>query len=134
MFDLHYPGLEIFVNPIIRFTEIRNTTLPETNSSPLKVGGWEMILSFWDGLFSGSMLVSGETHGNALHEYTYFIHLAYSIYCRSDRFYVIEYMQHIHDVLVHDTQPCAVSVLECRSYMGKHRENSGEFGNELVIR
>ena len=97
----------------------------ETNSSPLKVGGWETILSFWDGLFSGSMLVSGETHGNALHEYTYFIHLAYSIYCRSDRLYVIEYMQHIHDVLVHDTQPCAVSVLECRSYMGQHRENSG---------
>ena len=31
-------------------------TLPETNSSPLD--GWKMILSFWDGLFSGAFAVS----------------------------------------------------------------------------
>ena len=32
-------------------------TLPETNSLPLKMDG--KLLSFWDGLFSGAMLVSG---------------------------------------------------------------------------
>ena len=26
------------------------------NSSPLKTGGWETILSFWDEFFSGAML------------------------------------------------------------------------------
>ena len=34
-------------------------TLPQTNSSHLKMDGWNTILSFWDGLFSGAMLVSG---------------------------------------------------------------------------
>ena len=34
-------------------------TLPDTNSSHLKMYGWNTILSYWDGLFSGSMLVSG---------------------------------------------------------------------------
>ena len=28
-------------------------TLPETNSSHLKMVGWNTIVSFWDGLFSG---------------------------------------------------------------------------------
>ena len=34
-------------------------TLPETNSSHLKMDGWNTwntIVSFWDGLFSGAML------------------------------------------------------------------------------
>ena len=36
------------------------TTLPETNSfSNLKRDGWNTIVSFWDGLFSGAMLVFG---------------------------------------------------------------------------
>ena len=35
-------------------------TLPKTDSSPLKSGGWEAILSFCEGLFSGEkLLVSG---------------------------------------------------------------------------
>ena len=34
-------------------------TLPETNSSPLKIDGWKTIVSFWDGPFSGAMLVLG---------------------------------------------------------------------------
>ena len=37
-------------------------TLPETNSlSHLKMDGWNvgMLVSLWDGLFSGPMLVSG---------------------------------------------------------------------------
>ena len=34
-------------------------TLPETNSSHLKMDGLNTIVSFWDGLFSGDMLVSG---------------------------------------------------------------------------
>ena len=29
-------------------------TLPETNSSHLKMDGWNTIVSFWDGLFSGA--------------------------------------------------------------------------------
>ena len=35
------------------------STLPETNSSHLKMDGWNTIFSFWDGPFSGAMLVSG---------------------------------------------------------------------------
>ena len=38
--------------------EITLYTLPETNSSPLKMDGWNTIVSFSDGLFSGAMLVS----------------------------------------------------------------------------
>ena len=34
-------------------------TLPETNSSHLKMDGWNTIVSFWDGLFSVAMLVFG---------------------------------------------------------------------------
>ena len=38
---------------------IRKSSFPETNSSPLKINGWKRIVSFWDGLFSGAMLVLG---------------------------------------------------------------------------
>ena len=38
-------------------------TLPETNSSHLKMDGWNTIVSFWDGLFSGAMLVLGSVIG-----------------------------------------------------------------------
>ena len=34
------------------------TTLPETNSSHLKMDGWNTIVSFWDGRFSGAFAVS----------------------------------------------------------------------------
>ena len=36
-------------------------TLPETNSSHLKMDDWNTIVSFWDGLISGAkkLLVSG---------------------------------------------------------------------------
>ena len=33
-------------------------TLPETNSSPLKMDGWNTILSYWGDLFSGAFAVS----------------------------------------------------------------------------
>ena len=33
-------------------------TLPETNSWHLKMDGWNTIVSFWDGLFSGAFAVS----------------------------------------------------------------------------
>ena len=33
--------------------------LPETNSSHLKMDGWNTNFSLWDGLVSGAMLVSG---------------------------------------------------------------------------
>ena len=36
----------------------KSTTLPETNSLHLKMDGWNTIVSFCDGLFSGAMLVS----------------------------------------------------------------------------
>ena len=32
-------------------------TLPKTNSSPLKIGGWKTILSFWETLFSGAKML-----------------------------------------------------------------------------
>ena len=31
-------------------------TIPKTNSSPLKDGGWVSLLSFWQSLFSGAIL------------------------------------------------------------------------------
>ena len=37
------------------------TNLPETNSSHLKMDGWNLV-SFWNGLFSGTMLVSGRVY------------------------------------------------------------------------
>ena len=33
-------------------------TLPETNSLPLKMDGWNTSLSYWGGLFSGAFAVS----------------------------------------------------------------------------
>ena len=30
-------------------------TLPETNSSLLKIDGWKTILFFWDAIFSGAI-------------------------------------------------------------------------------
>ena len=40
-------------------------TLPETNSSPLKINGWKLAdeFSFWDCLFAGALLVSGSVSG-----------------------------------------------------------------------
>ena len=32
--------------------------------SPLKMEGWNTIVSFWEGNFSGAMLVSGRVRGN----------------------------------------------------------------------
>ena len=38
----------------------KQITLPETNSSHLKMDGWKLKKSFWDALFSGGeLLVSG---------------------------------------------------------------------------
>ena len=34
-------------------------TLPETKKSHLKMDGWKTIVSFWEGLLAGAMLVSG---------------------------------------------------------------------------
>ena len=43
-----------------KMTSAKNwCTLPETNSSHLKMDDWNTIVSFWDDLFSGAMLVSG---------------------------------------------------------------------------
>ena len=44
-------------------SHIESFTLPETNSSHLKMDGWNTnFLFFWDGLFSGSMLVYRSVH------------------------------------------------------------------------
>ena len=40
------------------FTHHHLDTLPETNSSHLKMDGWNTILSYWGGLFSGAFAVS----------------------------------------------------------------------------
>ncbi len=37
------------------------STLPETNSSPLKMDGWKTILSYWEAYFQG-LLISGRVH------------------------------------------------------------------------
>ena len=44
--------------PVVLVQIFSNYTLPETNSSHLKMDGWKTILSFWDGLFSGAFAVS----------------------------------------------------------------------------
>ena len=49
-----------------RHPEILGTNgLPETNISPPENGGWKTILSFWDAICLGAMLVSGR---DAIHE------------------------------------------------------------------
>ena len=39
--------------------KMKQDTPPKFNSLPLKMYGWKTILSFWDGLFSDAMSVSG---------------------------------------------------------------------------
>ena len=39
--------------------DTRNPKRSQRVSKHLKIGGWETILSFWEGLFSGDMLVLG---------------------------------------------------------------------------
>ncbi len=41
-----------------RFQTFWGITLPETNSSHLEMDGWNTIVSFWDGQFSGAFAVS----------------------------------------------------------------------------
>ena len=48
-------GVFIFILCVSSFD---GGTLPETNSSPLKVDGWNTIVSFWETLFSGAFAVS----------------------------------------------------------------------------
>ena len=43
---------------IFEFWSSQNGTLPETNSSPLKMDGWNTSLSYSGGLFSGAFAVS----------------------------------------------------------------------------
>ena len=43
----------------VTYASFWGCTLPETNSSHLNLDGWNAIVSFWDGLFSGAMLVLG---------------------------------------------------------------------------
>ena len=55
----------LFISPFVGNCQARllqqSDTLPETNSSPLKIDAWNTILSYWDDLFSGAnlLLVSG---------------------------------------------------------------------------
>ena len=42
----------------------KKNTLPETNGLHLKMDGWNTMVSYWDGLFSGAMLVSGRVYPN----------------------------------------------------------------------
>ena len=45
--------------PGISEKKIRKDTLPETNSSHLKMDGWNTIVSIWDDLFSEAMSILG---------------------------------------------------------------------------
>ena len=40
---------------VSQLSTLSESTLPETNSSHLKMDGWSTSLSFWDGLFSGAI-------------------------------------------------------------------------------
>ena len=52
-------SIDVGHTPIITNTCFcKGPTLPETNSSHLKMDGWNTILSYWGGLFPGAMLVS----------------------------------------------------------------------------
>ncbi len=49
------------IQVLVSISNFEGCTLPETNISHLKMDGWNTIVSFWNGKFSGtvSMLVSG---------------------------------------------------------------------------
>ena len=50
--------------------ELVQDTLPETNSLHLEMDGWKTrLVSFWDGLFWGAMLVSGRVGVSKRHSY-----------------------------------------------------------------
>ena len=65
---LYYPGSCNHLSNIHEFHDLEveisqgSCVLPETNSSPLKIDGWNTILSYWGGLFSGTTLVSGRVY------------------------------------------------------------------------
>ena len=67
VFHIFFQNARRFLDELRTFKLSKDLiTLPETNSSPLKIDGWKTILSFWGGLFSGvnSLLVSGRVvHG-----------------------------------------------------------------------
>ena len=51
---------EFFLNKSFSLRFVPIVTLPETNSSPLKIDGWKMNFLLGPGIFSGTkMLVSG---------------------------------------------------------------------------
>ena len=59
---IHLIGFSITNHPfwgIPIFWKHPDGTLPETNSSHVKMDGWNTIVSFWDGLFSWAMVVVG---------------------------------------------------------------------------
>ena len=54
-------GIQALISNITQISWIsKKNTLPETNSSPLKINGWSRGISFWDGPVAGAkILVSG---------------------------------------------------------------------------
>ena len=50
----------------IRSVKILLNDLPETNSSHLKMDGWNTSFLLWKGLYSGAMLVSGSVTNRKL--------------------------------------------------------------------
>ena len=55
-----WPGCE--GTSILLVAGSKPLTLPKTNELALKMDGWNTIVSFWDGLFSGAMLVLGNVY------------------------------------------------------------------------
>ncbi len=43
------------IKRMMKKVDFKPDSVPETNSSPLKMDGWNTILSYWDGPFSGAI-------------------------------------------------------------------------------
>ena len=53
-----YTPTKMELKDAVSFLEWQLTTPRETNSSHLKMDGWNTMLSYWEGLFSGVFAVS----------------------------------------------------------------------------
>ena len=57
-----------------KMNQYTHDTLPETSSSPLKIDGWKMILSFWEG--PSFQVLCLFVFGRLSHNHLYFSHLS----------------------------------------------------------
>ncbi len=57
-----HPTFFCHLSPQLFLKSCHNIPSVKLTCLPLKMDGWKTILSFWDGLFSGAMLVLGRVH------------------------------------------------------------------------